>query len=188
MKRRLTNDVLTGGSKDVNPQFLAFSATVGPGLGQTTSQVNLPQSRIGAAPTNKAMVMEWLKIFVESPQVDQETFTIQVHNSYWAISTVNFGTSLVDLGTPGVIMAGQDLNRAAFNAGGSANVHHLITPQVIDLTDGAGHGFLVATDNIFVQVDTDGFTLQATFAFRVLYRFKEVSLVEYIGIVQSQQG
>lgn len=64
-----------------------------------------------------------------------------------------------------------------------------------DLTDGAGHGVLIATDNIFlnVQVTNAAFNnvtadaISATFNCDILYRFKEVKLQEYIGIVQSQQ-
>lgn len=64
-----------------------------------------------------------------------------------------------------------------------------------DLTDGAGHGVLVATDNVFLTLQTalssiigtsvGGITGVAECA--ILYRFKEVGLAEYIGIVQSQQ-
>lgn len=65
-----------------------------------------------------------------------------------------------------------------------------------DLTDGAGHGVLVATDNIFLTLQTAATvvgasaTITAATGFgecAILYRFKEVGLAEYIGIVQSQQ-
>lgn len=67
--------------------------------------------------------------------------------------------------------------------------------DVHDLTDGAGHGILVATDNIFVSCSISVgsvFVTQADAATgaascNILYRFKEIALAEYIGIVQSQQ-
>lgn len=64
-----------------------------------------------------------------------------------------------------------------------------------DLTDGAGHGILVATDNIYLSVQTsltayNGSSADEIIGFcfaDLIYRFKEVKLQEYIGIVQSQQ-
>lgn len=67
--------------------------------------------------------------------------------------------------------------------------------DVHDVTDGAGHGILVATDNIFVACNftvasvfsTTADTASGAASCNILYRFKEVALAEYIGIVQSQQ-
>jgi len=64
---------------------------------------------------------------------------------------------------------------------------HEAMPKVIDLTDGMGHGILVASDYFFVQVDSDGIGAVITTYFKLLYRIKNVALTEYIGIVQSQQ-
>ena len=62
------------------------------------------------------------------------------------------------------------------------------------MTDGAGHGVLIATDNVYFSllynaIPTDGIAVQFTIGggCDLLYRFKEVGLKEYIGIVQSQQ-
>lgn len=73
------------------------------------------------------------------------------------------------------------------NAGGSAFTS-FEGPDWQDLTDGSGHGVLIATDKVFLGVDTVGFPGAASFNFRMLYRWKAVSLTEYIGIVQSQQA
>lgn len=67
--------------------------------------------------------------------------------------------------------------------------------DIHDLTDGAGHGILVATDQIFLTQQTGltsmgGSTADTITGFvqaDLIYRFKEVKLQEYIGIVQSQQ-
>jgi len=60
-------------------------------------------------------------------------------------------------------------------------------PAVFDMTDGAGHGILIATDFIHLQVfsATTGNAVEARLKF--LFRWKNVSIEEYIGIVQSQQ-
>jgi hypothetical protein len=55
------------------------------------------------------------------------------------------------------------------------------------LTDQAGHGYLVATDNIYLALRTITTAQVNSFICRITYRFKEVSLAAYVGIVQSQQ-
>lgn len=61
----------------------------------------------------------------------------------------------------------------------------------VELTDDAGHGLLVATDTIYFNfIATNATTAPGgtdTGVVRIGYRFKEVSLTEYVGIVQSQQ-
>lgn len=65
--------------------------------------------------------------------------------------------------------------------------------DIHDLTDGAGHGVLIATDNIWLTafingaVPDIGTTAALNVFCEILYRFKKVTLQEYIGIVQSQQ-
>lgn len=74
----------------------------------------------------------------------------------------------------------------AFTAAGSlSNVYNQMLEM--DLTDGAGHGLLLATNSIFMQGDTTLFTpAVAVFDCKMLYRFKTVDILEYVGIVQSQ--
>lgn len=60
-------------------------------------------------------------------------------------------------------------------------------PFVLDLTDGAGHGILIATDQIFWQVFSNSFAAAIGVEVKIMYRMKNISLQEYIGIVQSQQ-
>lgn len=76
-----------------------------------------------------------------------------------------------------------------FSNGGSHQQQH---PVIHDLTDGAGHGILVATDSIFFGVlNPAGYGAGGANSLgaeaNLLYRWKDVSIEEYIGIVQSQQ-
>lgn len=52
----------------------------------------------------------------------------------------------------------------------------------VDLTDGAGHGLIVATPNIFLAVDSNNTGAQNDANVRVAYRFKNVGLQEYVGL------
>jgi hypothetical protein len=68
--------------------------------------------------------------------------------------------------------------------------------DIHDLTDGAGHGILIATDNIYLGVNAslssfnlgDADPIVGGVSANLIYRFKEIGLSEYIGIVQSQQS
>lgn len=59
----------------------------------------------------------------------------------------------------------------------------------MDLTDGDGHGKLVATDSFYLYFDTTGAAAAATYTvtWKIWYRFVSIKLIEYLGIVQSQQ-
>lgn len=66
--------------------------------------------------------------------------------------------------------------------------------DIHDLTDGAGHGLLVATDNIWLShaltVNCPGIAFQTgsgQVTCEIIYRMKKITLAEYVGIVQSQQ-
>jgi len=56
------------------------------------------------------------------------------------------------------------------------------------LTDNMGNGILIATDRIFVVGGSFGSALVARATCKILYRQTNVGVMEYIGIVQSQQG
>jgi len=60
-------------------------------------------------------------------------------------------------------------------------------PIVIDTTDTAGNGILVATDRLFIVGGNLSGIVAATYVAKVLYRLVEVGIQEYVGIVQSQQ-
>jgi hypothetical protein len=92
----------------------------------------------------------------------------------------------VDFNNPSVI----GYQRTMVDNGGipaSQWLHDMPLEQT--LGDGSGHGILVATDQIFLHVAFSGIVNSAANQVqgRILYRWKDVSLEEYIGIVQSQQ-
>jgi len=58
-------------------------------------------------------------------------------------------------------------------------------PFRYDFQDANGHGYLLATDSFNVQAERTNSNVQQIFEYRMYYRFIDISLVEYIGIVQS---
>jgi len=64
MKRRRTNNDLTGGTGDINPQFIHGKLTQSAADTTTSVQYVLPVARFGTS-TQKSVVVEVLKVFTE---------------------------------------------------------------------------------------------------------------------------
>lgn len=183
--KRGRGGTLTGGTGDVSPQWMSFSATQSAADTTTTVTQAIPVQRM---PTSgKAQVMEVLRVVFEHtafPAVASATEALDAITAY--LSTASFGTTNTTWAEPRVFAGMAKYDRGAFTAAGTYafvdNRH-----ASMDLTDTAGHGVLIATDNIFLQVQSSGTGAANVVACKVLYRWKHVALQEYIGIVQSQQ-
>ena len=186
-RKRVAGDTLTGGTKDVNPQFLTVRVTQTGADTATTGSFGVPIQRVGPNTQGKAIIMEVLKAFFNMPTngvIGAAGETIDSVSAFW--STVDFGTTGTSWSEPRVFAGCQRQRVGAFTAAGTFADTEENGLIMQDLTDGAGHGILVATDNVFMQViSANGLTNQVDC--KLLYRWKEVSLIEYIGIVQSQQ-
>lgn len=198
---------LTGGTGDVNPQW--YRTTIAPALTvTTTSGAGISTSQAFPVPINRlnqksgsVTVMEILKC----RWYQTTTFTVaspidMIASMFSTLTTrapASFGANIIPFaaGNPAII----DLNGIsnAVTIGGSILDLYSVDnsqPDWSDLTDGDGHGILVATDNIYlnsylsvVSIAAGSMTAVGNCNCDILYRFKNVSLQEYIGIVQSQQ-
>lgn len=186
MKRlRTEGGSLTGGTGDVSPQWMSFSATQSAADTTTTVTQAVPVQRM---PTSgRAQVLEVLRVVFEHTAFQAIASATEALDSIAAyISTSSFGTTNTTWAEPRVFAGFAKYDRGAFTAAGTyAFVDNRHISQ--DLTDSAGHGVLIGTDNIFLQVQSSGSGASNVVAVKILYRWKNVSLSEYIGIVQSQQ-
>lgn len=184
MKRR-RDGTLTGGTGDVSPQWMSFSASQSGADATTTTTQAIPVQRL---PTGgKAQVMEVLKVAITITALPASAAVGESLDSQSVfLSTTSFGTTATSWSEPRVFAGVQIQSRNAFTAGGT---YYAVIPGItwLDLTDGAGHGVLVATDNIFAQVISAGTGATNAASIKILYRWKNVALQEYIGIVASQQ-
>ena len=180
---------LTGGTDDVNPQYLSGALFTSAADTLTSNFVPTPIARIGPMSGATATVMEVLKIFVNMPDLPASALAAGTQNfkSTLTFLTSDPGSTAVSLGNPKVFASFENKSIAAFTAAGTGMLGNRQDPDVWDCTDNAGHGLLVATDNIYVQCDTTNYGIVKDFNWKILYRFKKVALAEYIGIVQSQQ-
>ena len=184
-KRRRTSNTLTGGTGDVNPQFMTLQFTPAiPGVVQTVPFI----TAINRLPSTyqKLVVMEVLKVFYEYPDCPPVASAIEIARTCtMGVSTQDHGTTPITWAMPDVFSMNTRQLYGAFTALGSIVGQ---TDQMIvqDLTDGCGHGVLVATDTIYGQLSGD-VVFATHYKVKILYRMKNVTLTEYIGIVQSQQ-
>lgn len=189
-RRRITNS-LTGGTKDVNPQWF------GGELKQETVTVAIdrafqnPVAKGIFGRGNTATIMEILKVYFIFPALGpfaEITPSLDGIRLYLSTRKLLPITPAFTASEPAVFAWAILYSTASFTAGGTVAVFNDPT-YVVDLRDSAGHGLLVASDMIWFTVYTLGVqdTTIDTAAFKLLYRFKNVGLAEYIGIVQSQQ-
>lgn len=187
MKRmRMSEGGLTGGTGDVNPQLLSFTAVQSGADTTTTTTQNLPIQRL---PTGgRAQVLELLRAYVELSALPASASATETTDSILVnLSTTSFGTTTASFSDPRVVFKVLRASRSAFTAAGTYFAYDLQSPIMIDLTDGAGHGILIATDSIFAQVASTATGNTNTANIKLLYRWKNVGLQEYVGLVQSQQ-
>src|SRR3546814_10822105 len=76
-----------------------------------------------------------------------------------------------------------EFRRVLFRSAGFA-----LTSRVneFDLTDGSGRGILVATDSLYLNLNTVNTGRINYVHAKIIYRLKNVTLQEYVGIVQSR--
>lgn len=181
------SDFLTGGSKDVNLQILTLLAAQSGTDADTNVNVFLPVQRLNAK-SGRSLVMELL--WVEWFLLTMGTIGAAGQSRVQALLTTNQEPST------GINIAAKDpRNLSVFNTwsqtGAASNAGFQFTQEAFfkkdAMGDGAGHGVLVATDNMNINVQSAGTGVVNEIVCRVGYRWKEVALVEYIGIVQSQQ-
>lgn len=181
MKR--TRDTLTGGSKDVNPQIMVINVTQsGVDTPSGTAQA-LPIPRLPIA-KGRSLVIELLAVTFINPSL----YPGNVTHTYALTLSTNpaIPTNLLSaFSDPRALAIWHSYGY--FLAATSEAAYQPKMEKHIDLTDEAGHGILVATDQIYLYCLTTATAQTNAGIARIEYRFKDVTLEEYIGIVQSQQ-
>ena len=189
MAKRVNTDQLTGGSRDVCPQYMSGRVTMTAANTAVELSLGTPIVRVGPQTAGKSIIMELIRLYVDFPKIDQDNAAATDRTMQFSMTTTSTGgtPAIATLDNPRSVAFLSKEVRNAFTAAGTGILDINQDPHVWDFTDGAGHGILIATDNLFLQAITSGQSGASSFNFKLLYRFHTVSLVEYIGIVQSQQ-
>jgi len=146
---------------------------------ENTLSLNLPKPVIGTS-QSKATIIEMLKVWFYSAHNSTQNSALNIFLSTRTVEADFSGH--ID---PATIASVCKLVHR--DGSGSVAIMDQNWPVEIDLTDGAGHGVLVATDKMFLSVVSEGTGDTNDVTCKILYRYKTVGITEYVGIVQSQQ-
>ncbi len=164
--------------KDVYPQFMSFSTTMSATDTTTSERVQMPIARRPGA--KKVTVIEVLSVSID---IAGDTF-----------AAGDISTVLLSFRDPGEVAVPtfSDPNVWFFYNSNTvvttSGLAFVQMPWKNRYDTGGGKGFLIATDSIFTQVSSASQAGPLTAHFKVLYRFVEVGLQEYIGIIQQQSS
>jgi len=172
MPKRRAGDSLTGGTHDVNPQVMNLQVTMSSNDAFTTVPVQMPINRLPGPAANSSIIIEILKVVWDTSLTIGSTAGTY---STIACLTTSPLTSLSDAtkASPSMIDFYQEV---VLNLGAATSVITSISsaPTYHDLTDGAGHGLLVATDKIYLSISRGrrigAFNRDRIVTFRLFYR------------------
>ena len=188
MPRKIAaRESLTGGTGDVNPQQFTIQVTQLVADQWNFAAIPNPVPRYPGS-TQRAVVMEilrvnWFNASGISAAASSTVFAALATREIAAVGSAP--TALAIFSNPSVFSF---YNARTFFQTAAGFQIGAVNEQVDELTDGAGHGHLVATDNIFIGIgSTSTLIVNGPIACKITYRMKEIGLAEYVGIVQSQQ-
>jgi len=189
------SDALTGGTGDVKPQYMTLSGNASAaGDDFTVTTFALPILRPGVRKEDLATVIEILRVDWYYGFPEEGDFAVflgcylttnPVRSTGDTASLAAFQDDMVD----GSTLAAQahSVSKDVTTAVGET-VFWRDWPKTIDTTDGMGNGILVATNDISIVAMALGDGNTNRCIAKVLYRFVNVTVMEYVGIVQAQQG
>ncbi len=177
MTKRLRMDRLTGGTRDVNPQLLGANVVMSAANTFTETEVSVPVLRV-TMQANRAQVIEILGVWFNYSGEDLDSAS----ERYQAQIVTSTATAIVRFDNSDHVVPALDVQNNLLTSGAS------VTENVFyrDMTDGAGHGVIVATPSVFFGMNSTGLAAAAACNMLLKYRFKNVSLQEFIGLAIQQ--
>lgn len=184
--KRTRGSSLTGGTGDFNPQIYTITTLQSTADTEVTNGFPTPIPRFGTGGSTTSPVMEILKVYFILDDITAQSAQTAV---IAALSTASLAN--IDPGGTGLPYLFDPRSFAFFSLDGifSTAAGFALTSRIFEfnLTDGSGRGLLVATDNIFLNIFSTATGRQNAVTAKILYRLKNITLQEYVGIVQSQQ-
>lgn len=176
---------LTGGTGDVNPQWFGFVVLQSAADVFTEAQVPVPINPSMGARANRAIIIEILRVqFIWSLDTTQSPASPQRHTAYLRTALASGGASNSAIQIdPQTVATDQWIT---IQAGAGATVVGKDASVIQDLTDGAGHGLVIASQNLVLGISTINTLIANRVTVRILYRYKEVGLTEFITLAQFQ--
>jgi len=177
-KRRRNNN--NNSRIDIFPNFMTGQVTQTADDAFTTTLVNTPIPRIQTSRSgNKATVMEllWVELMIPNIKIDK---ALDVVTFQMVIGTVP--NAIITFNNPRVFM--EKIWTAHFTVSGLFISEQ---PTVYNMQSTDGHGYLLASESFNVSLDSTGTGQINVAEWRMYYRFVDIPLSEFIGLVQSTQ-
>jgi len=179
----------TGGTGDIKPQFMTMAGAVAGAVDDYRVDVfQIPVVR-PRGKNESATIMEMLSLdwYLSVENIGDAAFTeaafLTQNTARTSGDTATVGSFAADVGDPrtlGMVI----LNQTLTTSGSMSQVY----PIHVDLTDSNGNGILWGNDTItMVSGAVANATAGATIC-KLKYRWVNVGLVEFLGIVQSQSA
>lgn len=164
--------------KDDYPNFLSGALTLTQNA-FTTVQIFTPIPRLKTI-GNKATVMELLWVDMVPTVIDLAAIN----------DSINFQMTI---GTTQSALLGWEDTRVIMDfslevQGTTSGFTKTIFPWRYDFQTQDGFGYLLASDSFRVSGNSNGMAAASIFAWKMYYRFVDIPLSEFIGIVQSTQA
>lgn len=164
---------------DKHPQILSDYVTMTAAQAYTEKDIILPINPGATISGKKVRVIEILKIFIDA------TLDTLAEDAYLFIQfTYKSEADVLTHSEMGRALA-VFYRKTHFTTSGAILTD---SPMVIDLTDGAGSGVLYAGAHIYCGMDTLGQGSAGSAAIKILYRYVDVPVEEYVGIAQQVMG
>ena len=165
--------------QDFFPNYMSWRVTESGADTFTTDKIFTPIPRSQVLIGNKATVMEllWWEVSVPNIQLDAAGEFIICNISTGGVPTDVLGINEGNTVTYKYV-------ELALLTSGAALIEQ---PFRYDMQSKDGYGMLLATDAFHSSVTSTNTGIALIFDFRLYYRFVQIPVTEYIGIVQSQQ-
>ncbi len=165
-----------GKNIDVNPQFVSEYCTMSGANTFTEKAITLPVNPGATVENGKVRVIELLKIYI-----GLEVDTLAEDGYVAAQLTYKTQSSLAMTEVAKWLYYSKRKMQLITSGGIMYNVM-----DVVDFTDGNGNGILYGSQFLYFGVWSSGQGSVCIGNIKILYRFKDVSVEEFIGMTQQQ--
>lgn len=177
---------LTVGNRAPNVEFV--NVTVEQASADAATEVTIPTGNYTRPLEGKAFVWEVLGVFLDTGQnvnlsAVPASYTLNVRGSYQPLGAALGG--VLNFSDSRIFFQNSKLYRSAFTAGGTFYQQQQEI-EFTNLSDGAGHGHLVCSDNVSFSITSATGQVNGAYI-KVMMRWKCISMSDFMAIAQTQK-
>lgn len=166
---------------DLHPQYITANSVMTAADTEGVFVINMPLPRVNMGSSGRSWCIEVIAVdWFYGSTLQASANTVREWNLYTGTFTAAQASGMGD---------GRAFCGLQQRLGFGTAVGFVFYPGSgrVELTDGAGNGFLVASDTMTLRNSSSGTTAAQDITVKIWYRFVSVGMAEFVGIVQSQQ-